>query len=105
MQNNILLNKQKWCILNFFFKILCIDNNVSCIQQLFNFVISFSLFAVREGYKVRSEVNITFEFRTNVMNGVLLGISAKIDAIGLEIVSGKVGFEMDLLQYIYPNKS
>lgn len=39
------------------------------------------------------------------MNGVLLGISAKIDAIGLEIVNGKVGSEMGLLQCIYPNKS
>uniref|UniRef100_A0A674JDD3 Laminin subunit alpha-1 n=1 Tax=Terrapene triunguis TaxID=2587831 RepID=A0A674JDD3_9SAUR len=39
------------------------------------------------GYKVRSDVNVTFEFRTMAMNGVLLGISsAKVDAIGLEIV-------------------
>ncbi|KAM3839038.1 laminin subunit alpha-1 [Vipera latastei] len=50
---------------------------------------------VREGYKVRSEINITFEFRTNVMNGVLLGISAKIDAIGLEIVNGKILFNVN----------
>uniref|UniRef100_A0A674JA14 Laminin subunit alpha-1 n=1 Tax=Terrapene triunguis TaxID=2587831 RepID=A0A674JA14_9SAUR len=42
---------------------------------------------VKEGYKVRSDVNVTFEFRTMAMNGVLLGISsAKVDAIGLEIV-------------------
>ena len=47
--------------------------------------------SVREGYKVRSDVNITLEFRTSSENGVLLGISsAKVDAIGLEIVDGKV---------------
>uniref|UniRef100_A0A480VLH9 Laminin subunit alpha-1 isoform X2 n=1 Tax=Sus scrofa TaxID=9823 RepID=A0A480VLH9_PIG len=47
---------------------------------------------VKEGYKVRSDVNITLEFRTSSENGVLLGISsAKVDAIGLEIVNGKVG--------------
>uniref|UniRef100_A0A8B9DLH3 Laminin subunit alpha-1 n=1 Tax=Anser cygnoides TaxID=8845 RepID=A0A8B9DLH3_ANSCY len=41
----------------------------------------------KEGYKVRSDVNITLEFRTTAMNGVLLGVSsAKVDAIGLEIV-------------------
>uniref|UniRef100_A0A8D1SQ27 Basement membrane-specific heparan sulfate proteoglycan core protein n=1 Tax=Sus scrofa TaxID=9823 RepID=A0A8D1SQ27_PIG len=45
---------------------------------------------VKEGYKVRSDVNITLEFRTSSENGVLLGISsAKVDAIGLEIVNGK----------------
>uniref|UniRef100_A0A8C6Y3U8 Laminin subunit alpha-1 n=1 Tax=Naja naja TaxID=35670 RepID=A0A8C6Y3U8_NAJNA len=50
----------------------------------------------REGYKVRSEINITFEFRTNIVNGVLLGISsAKIDAIGLEIVNGKILFNVN----------
>ena len=51
-------------------------------------------FSVKEGYKVRSDVNITLEFRTSSENGVLLGISsAKVDAIGLEIVSGKVGVQ------------
>lgn len=41
---------------------------------------------------MRSDVNITLEFRTSSENGVLLGISsAKVDAIGLEIVNGKVG--------------
>uniref|UniRef100_A0ABM5GDG7 Laminin subunit alpha-1 isoform X1 n=1 Tax=Pogona vitticeps TaxID=103695 RepID=A0ABM5GDG7_9SAUR len=51
---------------------------------------------VKEGYKVRSDVNITFEFRTTVMNGVLLGISsAKVDAVGLEIVNGKVLFSVN----------
>lgn len=49
-------------------------------------------FSVREGYKVRSELNITLEFRTSSENGVLLGVSsAKVDAIGLEIVDGQVG--------------
>lgn len=49
-------------------------------------------FSVKEGYKVGSDVNITLEFRTTSENGVLLGISsAKVDAIGLEIVNGKVG--------------
>ncbi|XP_074843522.1 laminin subunit alpha-1 isoform X4 [Carettochelys insculpta] len=51
---------------------------------------------VKEGYKVRSDVNITLEFRTMAMNGVLLGISsAKVDAIGLEIVNGKVLFHVN----------
>lgn len=49
-------------------------------------------FSVKEGYKVRLDLNITLEFRTSSKNGVLLGISsAKVDAIGLEIVDGKVG--------------
>uniref|UniRef100_A0A8C4MNA2 Laminin subunit alpha-1 n=1 Tax=Equus asinus asinus TaxID=83772 RepID=A0A8C4MNA2_EQUAS len=39
------------------------------------------------GYRVGSDVNITLEFRTSSENGVLLGISsAKVDAIGLEII-------------------
>ncbi|XP_007947206.1 laminin subunit alpha-1 [Orycteropus afer afer] len=51
---------------------------------------------VKEGYKVRSDVNISLEFRTSSMNGVLLGISsARVDAIGLEIVSGKVLFHVN----------
>lgn len=51
-----------------------------------------NFFSVREGYKVRSDVNITLEFRTTAVHGVLLGVSsAKVDAIGLEIVNGKVG--------------
>lgn len=41
---------------------------------------------------MRLDLNITLEFRTSSKNGVLLGISsAKVDAIGLEIVDGKVG--------------
>uniref|UniRef100_A0A671ETU2 Basement membrane-specific heparan sulfate proteoglycan core protein n=1 Tax=Rhinolophus ferrumequinum TaxID=59479 RepID=A0A671ETU2_RHIFE len=51
---------------------------------------------VKEGYKVRSDVNITLEFRTSAENGVLLGISsAKVDAIGLEIVNGKLLFHVN----------
>ncbi|XP_058133366.1 laminin subunit alpha-1 isoform X2 [Dasypus novemcinctus] len=51
---------------------------------------------VQEGYKVRSDVNITLEFRTSSVNGVLLGISsAKVDAIGLEIVNGKLLFHVN----------
>ena len=53
---------------------------------------AYNFFAVREGYKVRSDLNITLEFRTTATHGVLLGVSsAKVDAIGLEIVNGKVG--------------
>ncbi|NXN96034.1 LAMA1 protein, partial [Rhinopomastus cyanomelas] len=51
---------------------------------------------VREGYKVRTDVNITLEFRTTAAHGVLLGVSsAKVDAIGLELVNGKVLFHVN----------
>nr|XP_051707390.1 laminin subunit alpha-1 isoform X1 [Oryctolagus cuniculus] len=51
---------------------------------------------VKEGYRVRSDLNITLEFRTSSENGVLLGISsAKVDAIGLEIVNGKLLFHVN----------
>ncbi|XP_069476798.1 laminin subunit alpha-1 isoform X2 [Ambystoma mexicanum] len=51
---------------------------------------------VKEGYKVRSDVNISLEFRTAAMNGVLVGISsAKVDAVGLEMVNGKVLFHVN----------
>ncbi|XP_044239068.3 laminin subunit alpha-1 isoform X2 [Ursus arctos] len=51
---------------------------------------------VKEGYKVQSDVNITLEFRTTSENGVLLGISsAKVDAIGLEMVNGKILFHVN----------
>ncbi|XP_072324438.1 laminin subunit alpha-1 [Scyliorhinus torazame] len=51
---------------------------------------------VKEGYKVRSDVVVTFEFRSTSRNAVLLGISsAKVDAIGLEIVNGKVLFHVN----------
>lgn len=69
-------------------------------KDIFNFVTwvasllleAFNFLSVREGYKVRSDVNITLEFRTTAVHGVLLGVSsAKVDAIGVEIVHGKVG--------------
>ncbi|XP_039610736.1 laminin subunit alpha-1 [Polypterus senegalus] len=51
---------------------------------------------VKEGYKVRSDVIISFEFRTTAENGVFLGISsAKVDAVGLELVNGKVLFHVN----------
>ncbi|XP_013373113.1 PREDICTED: laminin subunit alpha-1 [Chinchilla lanigera] len=51
---------------------------------------------VREGYRVRSDLNITLEFRTSAESGVLLGISsAKVDAIGLEIVHGQLLFHVN----------
>nr|XP_023503193.1 laminin subunit alpha-1 isoform X3 [Equus caballus] len=50
----------------------------------------------KEGYRVGSDMNITLEFRTSSENGVLLGISsAKVDAIGLEIVNGKILFHVN----------
>uniref|UniRef100_A0A5F8G7E7 Basement membrane-specific heparan sulfate proteoglycan core protein n=1 Tax=Monodelphis domestica TaxID=13616 RepID=A0A5F8G7E7_MONDO len=56
----------------------------------------YTCFPVKEGYKVRSDVTITLEFRTSEMNGVLLGISsAKVDAIGIEIINGKVLFHVN----------
>ncbi|XP_067834515.1 laminin subunit alpha-1 isoform X2 [Heptranchias perlo] len=51
---------------------------------------------VKEGYKVRSDVIVTFEFRSTNRNAVLLGVSsAKVDAIGLEIVNGKILFHVN----------
>lgn len=73
------------------------------VMYIFNFVLRVAsllleasdFFSVREGYKVRSDVNITLEFRTTAAHGVLLGVSsAKVDAIGLEIVHGKVGTQI-----------
>ncbi|XP_033914651.3 laminin subunit alpha-1-like [Acipenser ruthenus] len=52
--------------------------------------------ALAKGYKVRSDLIISFEFRTPLQNGVLLGISsAKVDAVGLELVSGKILFHVN----------
>ncbi|XP_059831982.1 laminin subunit alpha-1 isoform X1 [Hypanus sabinus] len=51
---------------------------------------------VKEGYKVRSDLIVSFEFRSTTRNAILLGISsAKVDAIGLEIVDGKVLFHVN----------
>lgn len=47
--------------------------------------------SVRDGYKVGSDVSVSLEFRTSQSEGVFLGISsAKIDAIGLEMINGQV---------------
>lgn len=49
------------------------------------------VFSVRDGYKVGSDVSVSLEFRTSQSEGVFLGISsAKIDAIGLEMIKGQV---------------
>ncbi|XP_021120891.1 laminin subunit alpha-1 isoform X2 [Heterocephalus glaber] len=51
---------------------------------------------VREGYRVRTDLNISLEFRTSSENGVLLGVSsAKVDALGLEIVNGQLLFHVN----------
>ncbi|NXY84481.1 LAMA1 protein, partial [Alcedo cyanopectus] len=50
----------------------------------------------REGYRVSSDVTISLQFRTTASHGVLLGVSsAKVDAIGLEMVNGKVLFHVN----------
>uniref|UniRef100_A0A4W3J388 Laminin A chain n=1 Tax=Callorhinchus milii TaxID=7868 RepID=A0A4W3J388_CALMI len=42
---------------------------------------------VKGGYRVRSDMIVEFEFRTTLRNAVLFGISsAKVDAIGLEMI-------------------
>ncbi|XP_061877295.1 laminin subunit alpha-1 isoform X1 [Entelurus aequoreus] len=51
---------------------------------------------VRDGYKVGSDVSVSMDFRTSQSEGVLLGISsAKVDAIGLEIIKGQVFFNVN----------
>lgn len=46
---------------------------------------------MKEGYNVGSDVTVSLEFRSTGLDGVLLGVSsAKIDAIGLELVNGQV---------------
>lgn len=46
---------------------------------------------MRDGYKVGSDVSVSLEFRTSQSEGVFLGISsAKVDAIGLEMINGQV---------------
>lgn len=47
--------------------------------------------SVRDGYKVGSDMSVSMEFRTSQSEGVLLGLSsAKVDAIGLEMINGQV---------------
>nr|XP_057915603.1 laminin subunit alpha-1 isoform X1 [Doryrhamphus excisus] len=51
---------------------------------------------VRDGYKVGSDVSVSMEFRTSQSEGVFLGISsAKVDAIGLEMMKGQVVFNVN----------
>lgn len=51
------------------------------------------VFSVPDGYKVGSDVSVSMEFRTSQSEGVFLGISsAKVDAIGLEMINGQVGW-------------
>lgn len=47
--------------------------------------------SVKEGYYVGSDVRLSLEFRSTALDGVLLGVSsARVDAIGLELVNGQV---------------
>ncbi|XP_053268611.1 laminin subunit alpha-1 [Pleuronectes platessa] len=51
---------------------------------------------MHDGYKVGSDVSVSLEFRTSQSEGVFLGISsAKVDAIGLEMVNGQVVFNVN----------
>uniref|UniRef100_A0A3B4U454 Laminin G domain-containing protein n=1 Tax=Seriola dumerili TaxID=41447 RepID=A0A3B4U454_SERDU len=51
---------------------------------------------MHDGYKVGSDVSVTLEFRTSQSEGVFLGISsAKVDAIGIEMISGQVVFHVN----------
>lgn len=51
---------------------------------------------MRDGYKVGSDVSVTLEFQTSQSDGVLLGISsAKVDAIGLEMINGQLVFNVN----------
>ncbi|XP_071340289.1 laminin subunit alpha-1 [Trachinotus anak] len=51
---------------------------------------------MHDGYKVGSDVSVALEFRTSQAEGVFLGISsAKVDAIGLEMINGQVMFNVN----------
>ncbi|XP_016098672.1 laminin subunit alpha-1 [Sinocyclocheilus grahami] len=51
---------------------------------------------MKEGYNVGSDVSVSLDFRSTAPDGVLLGISStKVDAIGLELVSGQVVFNVN----------
>ncbi|XP_061661394.1 laminin subunit alpha-1 [Syngnathoides biaculeatus] len=48
------------------------------------------------GYKVGSDMSVSLEFRTSRSEGIFLGISsAKVDAIGLEMIKGQVVFNVN----------
>ncbi len=52
-----------------------------------------ALSAVKEGYNVGSDVTVRLDFRSTAPDAVLLGISStKVDAIGLELISGQVQY-------------
>lgn len=52
--------------------------------------------AVKNGYKVGSDMEVSLEFRSTVSDGVLLGVSsAKVDAIGLELANGQAVFHVN----------
>ncbi|XP_028288319.1 laminin subunit alpha-1 [Parambassis ranga] len=51
---------------------------------------------MHDGYKVGSDMSVSLEFRTSQSEGVFLGISsAKVDAIGLEMIDGQVVFHVN----------
>ncbi|XP_017297292.1 laminin subunit alpha-1-like [Kryptolebias marmoratus] len=51
---------------------------------------------MHDGYKVGSDLSVSLEFQTSHSEGVFLGISsAKVDAIGLEMVNGQVVFNIN----------
>ncbi|XP_058485060.1 laminin subunit alpha-1 isoform X1 [Solea solea] len=51
---------------------------------------------MHDGYKVGSDVSVKLEFRTSQSDGVFVGVSsAKVDAIGLEMVNGQVVFNVN----------
>ncbi|KAM4543486.1 laminin subunit alpha-1 [Fundulus diaphanus] len=51
---------------------------------------------MHDGYKVGAELSVSLEFRTSQPEGVFLGISsAKVDAVGLEMVDGQVVFNVN----------
>ncbi|KAM9839751.1 laminin subunit alpha-1 [Aulostomus maculatus] len=51
---------------------------------------------MRDGYKVGSDVSVTLEFRTSKSEGIFLGVSsAKVDAIGLEMINGQMVFNVN----------
>ncbi|KAK2859738.1 hypothetical protein Q5P01_004358 [Channa striata] len=51
---------------------------------------------MHDGYKVGSDMSVSLEFRTSQSDAVFLGISsAKVDAIGLEMISGQVVFNVN----------
>uniref|UniRef100_A0A672HAN2 Laminin G domain-containing protein n=1 Tax=Salarias fasciatus TaxID=181472 RepID=A0A672HAN2_SALFA len=51
---------------------------------------------MHHGYKVGSDLTVSLEFRTSQSDGVFLGISsAKVDAIGLELVDGQAVFNVN----------